>query len=232
MGVFSLDGRLFRGLMKAGDFVLLALMTMLFCIPIITVGPALTAAFYAGVKLIRDEESYVWKDFTKSFFGNIKQAFVLEIIHAAIGLFLYVDFRASNIWAKQLGDKLGQIYMFIILGLGIIWLATLFYTFALLSKFDNTIKGTLKNALIISTHHLPQTIVMFFISGALAWFSFVYLTAILVTTPIFLYVNCYIFSSIFKQLEKSQEEKEQETEGETETEETETEEEIEKEDEE
>ena len=59
MNGFGLDGKLFRGLTKAGDFIILAVITVVFCLPVVTIGASLTAAFYSGIKLVRDEESYV-----------------------------------------------------------------------------------------------------------------------------------------------------------------------------
>lgn len=98
MNGFGLDGKLFKGLTKAGDFIILAVITVLFCVPVITIGAALTAAFYSGIKLVRDEESYVYKDFWKSFKMNFAQGFLLELIHVVIGFLLFVDLRASAQW--------------------------------------------------------------------------------------------------------------------------------------
>ena len=51
MNGFGLDGKLFRGLTKAGDFIILAVITVVFCLPVVTIGASLTAAFYSGIKL-------------------------------------------------------------------------------------------------------------------------------------------------------------------------------------
>mgnify|MGYP001186100589 CR=1 FL=1 len=53
MNGFGLDGKLFRGLTKAGDFIILAVITVVFCLPVVTIGASLTAAFYSGIKLVR-----------------------------------------------------------------------------------------------------------------------------------------------------------------------------------
>ena len=83
---FGLDGKFFRGLTKAGDFLILGLITVIFCIPVITIGASLTAAFYAGMKLVKDEENYVFKDFWKSFKTNFVQGLLVELIMGVIGL--------------------------------------------------------------------------------------------------------------------------------------------------
>ena len=91
MNGFGLDGKLFRGLTKAGDFIILAVITVVFCLPVVTIGASLTAAFYSGIKLVRDEESYVYKDFWKSFKMNFVQGLLLEIVHGVIGFLLFID---------------------------------------------------------------------------------------------------------------------------------------------
>ena len=70
MGVFDINGKFFKTLTKAGDFIILTLLAMVCSIPVITIGASLTAVFYAALKMARDEEGYVWKEFFKSFKQN------------------------------------------------------------------------------------------------------------------------------------------------------------------
>ena len=190
MNGFGLDGKLFKGLTKAGDFIILAVITVLFCVPVITIGAALTAAFYSGIKLVRDEESYVYKDFWKSFKMNFAQGFLLELIHVVIGFLLFVDLRASAQWGFVQGSQAGVIFVFVVVGVMAVWAAVMLYSFSMLSRYDNNIIVTLKNAIIIIA------------TVGLTYFSCLYFTAFIVTIPLILYVDSYIFSSIFKQLEK------------------------------
>ena len=74
MGVFDINGKFFKTLTKAGDFIILTLLAMVCSIPVITIGASLTAVFYAALKMARDEEGYVWKEFFKSFKQNLKQS--------------------------------------------------------------------------------------------------------------------------------------------------------------
>ena len=107
MNGFGLDGKLFRGLTKAGDFIILAVITVVFCLPVVTIGASLTAAFYSGIKLVRDEESYVYKDFWKSFKMNFVQGLLLEIVHGVISFLLFIDLRASVQWGLVQGSQIG-----------------------------------------------------------------------------------------------------------------------------
>lgn len=202
MNGFGLDGKLFRGLTKAGDFIILAVITVVFCLPVVTIGASLTAAFYSGIKLVRDEESYVYKDFWKSFKMNFVQGLLLEIVHGVIGFLLFIDLRASVQWGLVQGSQIGTLFIFVVIGVMAIWVGIMLYSFAMLSRYDNKLFGTLKNALIICMHHLPQTIIMLIATVGLIYFSCIYFTAFIVTIPLILYVDSYIFSSIFKKLEK------------------------------
>ena len=205
MNGFGLDGKFFRALTKAGDFIILAVITFVFCLPGVTIGSALTAAFYSGIKLVRDEESYVHKDFWKSFKMNFVEGFLLELVHAVIGFLLYIDLRASAQWGLVQGSQVGVIFIFVVVGVMAIWVAVMLYSFAMLSRYDNKLIVTLKNSLIISIHHLPQTVIMLIATVGLIYFSCIYFTAFIVTIPLILYVDSFIFSSIFKHLEKGNE---------------------------
>ena len=193
MNGFGLDGKLFRGLTKAGDFIILAVITVVFCLPVVTIGASLTAAFYSGIKLVRDEESYVYKDFWKSFKMNFVQGLLLEIVHGVIGFLLFIDLRASVQWGLVQGSQIGTLFIFVVIGVMAIWVGIMLYSFAMLSRYDNKLFGTLKNA---------QTIIMLIATVGLIYFSCIYFTAFIVTIPLILYVDSYIFSSIFKKLEK------------------------------
>lgn len=194
MNGFGLDGKLFRGLTKAGDFIILAVITVVFCLPVVTIGASLTAAFYSGIKLVRDEESYVYKDFWKSFKMNFVQGLLLEIVHGVIGFLLFIDLRASVQWGLVQGSQIGTLFIFVVIGVMAIWVGIMLYSFAMLSRYDNKLIGTLKNSLIICMHHLPQTIIMLIATVGLIYFSCIYFTAFIVTIPLILYVDSYIFN--------------------------------------
>ena len=121
-----------------------------------------------------------------------------------IGFLLYIDLRASVQWGLVQGSQIGVIFVFVVIGVMAIWAAVMLYSFAMLSRYDNNVIVTLKNALIVSVHHLPQTIIMLIATVGLVYFSCIYFTAFIVTIPLILYVDSFIFSSIFKHLEKNQ----------------------------
>ena len=72
-GLIHPYGPLMTTLGKIGDAVILNLLVLLFSLPVVTMGAAVTAGHYTALKMLRNEES-IFSDFWKSFCANLKQA--------------------------------------------------------------------------------------------------------------------------------------------------------------
>jgi len=84
MGFLSIDSPIMRFLGKIADLMIVNVLTIICSIPIFTIGPALTAAHYVCLKIVRKEEGYVIKNYFKAFKENFKQATVIWLILLAI----------------------------------------------------------------------------------------------------------------------------------------------------
>lgn len=195
--MFSINGKLFRTLSKAGDFFILEFLLILFSIPLITAGASITAAYYVGMKLVRDEEGYVFRDFIKSWKQNLKQSIIIELTVIVLGFLLITDVRICHMWAVNEGNTFARILMFAALGMCLVLCATVLYVFPMLAKFENKVVAIMKNAVILCMHHFLQTIIMVFINGGLIIFTINFWTAFIVTIPLSLYVNSFILSRVF-----------------------------------
>jgi len=195
--MFSINGKLFKTLAKAGDFFILGFLMFVFSLPLITAGASMTAAYYVGMKLVRDEEGYVFRDFIKSWKQNIKQSIIIELILIVLAFLLITDVRICHMWAANEGSTFARLLMFASLGMCLVLCAVALYVFPMLAKFENKVFNMMKNAVILCMHHFLQTIVMIFIDGALLVFSLNYWTAFIVTIPLMLYVNSFILSRVF-----------------------------------
>ena len=154
--MFSIEGKFFKALTKAGDFLILGFLGFVFSIPVITMGASITAMFYVGMKLVRDEEGYVFKGFIKSFKQNFKQATVINLIMLVLAVILYVDMSI----VKQMGQPLGQIMNIIFLAFSVLYVMVFLYIYPVLAKFYNSTRNTFINAVLMSVRHLPYTVLM------------------------------------------------------------------------
>lgn len=156
-GFFSTDSPLWRALNKIADLLWLNILFVICCIPIFTVGAALSAMYSVTFKIAVNEEGAISQDFFNAFRENFKQATILWLIMLGIGLFLLADL----FMAAYLPDSLQKIALVILGIIGILFILTFSYLFPLQSKFENTPKQTMMNALLISIRHLfPVSIVV------------------------------------------------------------------------
>lgn len=170
-GFFNPDNKLWSTLSAAVDAVLLNLMWLISCIPLFTVGAATTAFYYTTHKVIRNQQSGIWKEYWSSFRSNFKQATKLWLLFFVIFLVFYFDIRICTAYIKT-GAFVGMLaYFFIALAaMALVWFM---YVFAYLARFENGCKATLKNAAIMAIANLPRSFVVLLILAAtiyVCWF--------------------------------------------------------------
>ena len=78
MKFFDMDSPLMQGLGKMADLLWLNVLTLICCIPIVTIGASFTAMNYMALKMARNEECYITRGFFKSFRENLKQATLIS----------------------------------------------------------------------------------------------------------------------------------------------------------
>lgn len=157
---FNLDSPFVQFMNRVADLMWLNILFLLCCIPVVTVGASVTAMYYVTLKMVRNEESYITKLFFKSFKQNFLQATAIWIIFITAGFLLFVDYR---ILSGQMGLNIDNgsvrtVMQVLLIAVFIFYVFTITFVFPLLSKFDNTIKNTIKNAFIMSIRHFPATL--------------------------------------------------------------------------
>ena len=156
MGIFDIDNRFFRFVTKLMNILLLNILWSIFSLPIITMGAATSAVYYVTLKMVRDEEGYIIKDFVKAFKQNFKQGVLLEFVLLLIGIILYGDIRFF-----LLNDSVFNYFFIAILSIVcILYIFILVYIFPITARYRNKLFLNLKNAVIMSLKHLKISIVM------------------------------------------------------------------------
>lgn len=154
--LFNLDNPVWNFMGKVADLVILNVLAVLCSIPIFTIGASWTAMYFVTIRMVRKEESYVVKDFFRSFKENFKQATVIWLLVLLVAVVFAGDVWIYNVMPEQIP----QIIMIAVAVLGFLALGTVVYVFPLLSRFDNTTKNTIKNAFLLSIVNIPYTIII------------------------------------------------------------------------
>lgn len=140
-------------------FSSLAVLNFLFlftCIPIFTIGTALTALYDVVFRMDTGREGKLAAAYFRAFRINFKQStpiWLLFLLLIAAGCSNAVIFSG---WGNALGHVLFVVSVVILINV----LLVLAYVFPLLSQFDNTKANTLKNSLLLSVANLPRTLVV------------------------------------------------------------------------
>ena len=147
-GVFNPDSPMMRALGVVWDLIVLNLLFLVCCIPVVTIGPAITALHYVTTKMAGEKDGTpVVGNFFKSFRANFRQGVLMGILFGAAGGFLGYDIYLIPVAA-------------------IAYMMTFVYAFPLLARFNNTVLGTIRNAFIMSVTSLPKTFSMLLLIGA------------------------------------------------------------------
>ena len=92
-----------------------------------------------------------------------------------------------------------------ILAIAIIVLMVAVYVFPVLSRFDNTVKNTLKNAFCMAILNLPKTLLLILIQAVpivvLYFSSYATIFVIMFGFSLPAYCSAHLFSGIFKKFE-------------------------------
>jgi len=154
--LFDMNGPLMRGLTAVTNLILLSCAWLVFSIPVITIGPATAALYYTTQKMVRGENPSIFRCFWKGFRDNLKQGIVLTLIFGAAAALMYYDY----LFSYMVGDSLGTTLRIVFVIMAVVWLMMVCYTFPLQAQFQNSIKITLKNALLLSLVHLGKTVLL------------------------------------------------------------------------
>lgn len=157
INLFGIDNKFFETLEKISNIVILNFLYILFSIPIITIGASTTATYFVAMKIVQNEEGYIFRTFIKSFKENFKISTIVWIMIMLVGGVLILDFHISNAIPNS---SISNIFKLILTMVSIIIIFNITYVFPIICKFDNSIKNTIINAILISIQNLPYTIIM------------------------------------------------------------------------
>lgn len=205
MHFFDPDSPLMNGLSRITDLVLLNLITLAACLPVVTAGASLTAMHYVLLKMVRGEEGYILRGWLKSFKQNFRQATLVWLLFLAAGLMVLLD-----IWmAAYGGGGLLMVLRILLILAALTAYADFLWVFPLLSRFEVTVPGILSAAMAMAFRAFPRTLAMG-AAGALPmiiWFLFPSMAPLVVLFGASLpgLVSAYMYSPLFKKLEKERE---------------------------
>ncbi len=208
--IFNMDNAFWRALSRMADLMILNIIFLLTCIPIVTIGAALTGLNYVTLKLRDGSEGYITRTYFKSFRENFRQATLIWLLFLVVGIILVLDFLILRDGTGTMVEVM-QVGIFV---LAILYIIVFLYVFPVLCRFVNTVWGTLKNSFIMAIADFPRTLALIAISAA-AWIvTFLNYTTlmwgilvwILIGFALLSYLQMYFMQTILKKYMPEEEE--------------------------
>ncbi len=204
--IFDMDSPVMRVLNRVGDLLILNVLMIVCCIPVITAGAAFTAMHYVLLKIVRGEEGYLIRGFFKSFRSNFRQATLIWLL-----MLLVVAVYVGDIWIfNYSGLVFPKPLIIAVAAVAFVLLMIAVYVFPLQARFENSVKNTLKNAMLLAFANLPRTILMMacyilpLVLGYFSTYALLFVIMLGISAPA--YAAAWIYSGIFKKLEPEPEE--------------------------
>ena len=154
--LFDSDSWFMQLVSRFSSLVVLNLVFLCTCIPLFTIGAALTALYDVVFRMDTDREGRSVSTYFRSFSANFRQSTPIWLLFL---LFIAASCGNSVIFSN-IGGIPGQILFVGSVVILVNILLILGYVFPLLSQFDNSTGQTLKNALLLSIANLPRTLVI------------------------------------------------------------------------
>ena len=150
------ESKLHQVLTAVIDILWLGLLWMLCSLPVVTLGAASTALYYSMVKCVRHERSRATREFFHAFGRNFRQATLLWLICLGVILLGLGDVYAFS----QMGVRAGEL-LYVLSRLLLLPVPLLFpWIFAFLSRFENSVRATLRFSLYLAVRHFGATLLL------------------------------------------------------------------------
>ena len=202
MKFLSIDSPLMVFLGKVADLMWVNILTILCCIPVITAGAAFTSMHYVCLKIVRDEECYITKDYFKSFKLNFRQATLIWLMMLVLFFIYAADFYLIYKKAVEFPSWMNMLF----LGVVILTFLVIIMVFPVLAKFDNTVPQTIKMAALAAVAQLPKTVLSLvvivapFVLGAI--FYQIIPVVILLGMSVPAFVCALMYNKLFRKIEE------------------------------
>ncbi len=194
--LFNPDSGFMRAMEWIVDVIWVSILTIVFSLPIITIGTSITAA-YNVCRKIRLGEGHLTRSYWNAWKTNFVKSFIQWIFVLVIGICLGYAWIVLQITPL----------MVLKIAFTILWLIALWWVFPLQERFENPVITTFRNAFIFGISQWKATLV-FIILDALAayliyasWMYFIQgLPLVLILFPgLLIYIHSSVFDYVMKE---------------------------------
>lgn len=156
--LFRPDSALMITMSQITDCIFLSLFWLLGCFPVVTIGASSAALYDAVYRAYRKGDKHSWQRFGHSFRRNWKAGILPGLVYLAV--FAGMAWLLIRVWNAAVAGGVSWAVFSAAAFAGVLALGVLSVLFPLLSRFENSFGGLLKNTVLLSIANLPRTLML------------------------------------------------------------------------
>ena len=158
------DNALMITMTQITDCVFLSLFWLLGCIPVVTIGASFAALYDATYRGFREGDKHCWSRFGQVYKDNWKSSVVPTLVFlAGCSLLIRVLVR---LWNSAVAGTISWMLFSGGAFVGVLILGIFSLMFPVLSRFENSFVGLLKNTVFLGLANLPRTLALGILNAA------------------------------------------------------------------
>ena len=162
--LFKPDSPLMITMSRITDYIFLSLFWLLCCIPVVTVGASTAALYDASYRAFRKNERNSWQRFFEVFRSNWKAGILPTLVFLLAGWGILKAVIA--VWNLAVAGTISWMLFSALAFVAVVLLGILSVLFPVLSRFENSFAGLLKNTVFLALANLPRTAILGAINAA------------------------------------------------------------------
>ena len=162
--LFHPDSALMITMTQITDCIFLSLFWILGCFPVVTVGASFSAMYDATYRGFRRGEKHPWHRLLTVFKENWKAGIVPTIVF--LGTFALLAKTMIALWNAAVYGTVSWMLFSAGALMGVLALGVLSILFPMLSRFENSAAGLLKNTVLLAFANVPKTLALGFVNTA------------------------------------------------------------------
>lgn len=155
--LFNMENPFWGGINKIIDVVSLSIVWTLCCVPIVTIGPACSALYYAVVKTVRKERGYAIKEFFKAFRGNLKKGMIIWLIMSVFSTAMIISDVPMILSLINQTETSNVLYLVIFVLKAWVLVGLSNWIYPLLSRFEEKVVKLMEAALYLFFRNFFKT---------------------------------------------------------------------------
>ena len=182
---------------KLGEIILLNIVFLLCCVPIVTIGPALTSFYYAMIKSVRRERGGPIREFMSS----MKRTFARGVL-LTLGIAVWMALLYLGIQMARAGAEDTVTFPMVLYGVLIaVSICVLIYVFPVFSRFEMKMLQIIKLSFVMSIRFLPVTAAVALVSAVIGWLfinNFLPIACVLIIPGVWCYAVTFLMEKALR----------------------------------